>query len=55
MQHDHVLKKLIFDLLTPFPEPGGGGVRWVGGRSLRAQYFDLLTPTSELGLGGGGG
>ena len=25
MQNDHVLKKLIFDLLTPPPESGGGG------------------------------
>ena len=27
MQHDHVLKKLNFDLLTPHP---GLGVIWVG-------------------------
>ena len=25
MQHDHVLKKLNFDLLTPTPGSGGGG------------------------------
>ena len=25
MQHDHVLVKMNFDLLTPSPGPGGGG------------------------------
>ena len=25
MQHDHILNKLNFDLLTPFPGSGGGG------------------------------
>ena len=25
MQHDHVLKKLNFDLLTPYPGSGRGG------------------------------
>ena len=25
MQHDHILKKMNFDLLTPSPGSGGGG------------------------------
>ena len=32
MQHDHVLKKLVFFLLTPSPGSGGGE-----GRGLRAK------------------
>ena len=29
MQHDHVLKKLNFDLLTPYPGSGEGvGISW---------------------------
>ena len=31
MQHDHVLKKWNFDLLTPAPGSGGGGGEEVGG------------------------
>ena len=38
MQHDHILKKLNFDLLTPIPMiEGGGGC----GRRLRAKYLLL--------------
>ena len=33
MQHDHVLEKLNFDLLTPSPGSGGGG------RGLRTKYL----------------
>ena len=29
MQHYHVLKKLNFDLLTPFPGPGYGGAKYL--------------------------
>ena len=32
MQHDHVLKKLTFDLLTP--SPGGGGTGKIFGTML---------------------
>ena len=35
MQHDHVLKRLNFDLLIPSPGLGGGG----GGGVLRAKYL----------------
>ena len=35
MQHDHVLKKLNFDLLTPYPGEGGGG----GGGVCRQNIF----------------
>ena len=31
MQHDHILKKLNFDLLTPSQGSGGGGREWKGG------------------------
>ena len=39
MEHDHDLKKINFDLLTP--TPGSLGGRWGEGRGLRAKY--LLT------------
>ena len=39
MQHDHVLKKLNYDLLTPSPgSGGGGGGGGGGGRGCRAVY-----------------
>ena len=42
MQHEHNVKKLNFDLLTPPPGSGDRGVRArVGGGGLRAKY--LLT------------
>ena len=35
MQHDHILKKLNFDLLTPIPMiEGGGGAGGVCGQSI---------------------
>ena len=35
MQHDHVLKKLNFELLTPSPGLGGGGGGGGGGIGVR--------------------
>ena len=47
MQHDHVLKKMNFDLLTPSPGSEGGG-----GRVMQEKYFDLLTqPQVQGGMG----
>ena len=42
MQHSHVLKKLIFDLLTPFPGSavGSGGGRGSAGNHVAA--FPIL-------------
>ena len=37
MQHDHDLKKLNFDLLTPYPGSGMGVV--CGGKGLRVKYL----------------
>ena len=65
MQHDHVLKKFNFDLLTASPGWGGGEV---GGYHVSAfvipfnlickmimiMFLDLLTPSPDLGGGGGG-
>ena len=34
MEHDHALKKLILDLLTPFPGSGGGGGGGVCGQII---------------------
>ena len=61
MYHDHVMKKLIFDVLT-------SSLRVEGGRGFRAKYllqfdmphdhflkkwnFDLLIPTLGLGVWG---
>ena len=38
MQHDHVLKKLNFDILT-LPKGWGGGGRGGGGGGLQAKYL----------------
>ena len=40
MQHDHVLKKWNFDLLTPAPGSGGGGGG--GGRGSAGIVFGTL-------------
>ena len=42
MQHDHVLKKLNFDLLTPSPGSGQGG------RHLRANICYLAAAFSDF-------
>ena len=42
MQHDHVLKKLDFDFLTPSPGSGGGGGRR-GGSAGKIFATVLLT------------
>ena len=39
MQHDHVLKKLNFDLLTPYQGSGGGGGGGEAVERLRANYL----------------
>ena len=42
MQHDHVLKKLTFDLLTPSPGSGRGG------RHLRANVCYIAAAFSDF-------
>ena len=45
MQHDHVLKQLNFDLLTPTPGSGGGvGVGGVCGQNIcyHAAAFEIF-------------
>ena len=42
MQHDHVLKKLYFDLLTP--PPGQGGWGGVEGRSANYHVAAFMFP-----------
>ena len=58
MQHDHVLKKLNFDLLTPSPGWGGGGGIcrqniWILTLRSKKVEFWPIDPIPRVGGGGG--
>ena len=50
MRHDHVLKKLYFDLLTPLGRGGGSGTKYCYHVAAFGILFNLVR-----GGGGGGG
>ena len=42
MQHDHVLKKLNFDLLTPYPGCEGGSAGRGAGEGILGKVFATI-------------
>ena len=49
MQHDHVLKKLNLNLLTPLPRSGvGGGVGRVCGQNICDHVAAFMIPLSLI-------
>ena len=50
MQHDHVLKKLHFVLLTPSPGSGGGGGGEVRGMRQNINYHSCIRVSLQFDM-----